>query len=106
MSCSLYLLVILITCCPNYNVFACCPNYLLFCCAATMETEAKTTGGQTQWSSSQSAFVLTFLQNIVADGTKTATGFKKAQLNECAKALNEHFKLSRTGDQIANHLKT
>lgn len=27
-------------------------------------------------------------------------------MNACAKALNEHFKLSRNGDQISNHLKT
>jgi hypothetical protein len=26
--------------------------------------------------------------------------------NACAKALNEHFKLNRTAEQISNHLKT
>jgi hypothetical protein len=31
---------------------------------------------------------------------------KKAHLNACAKALNGHFKLKRTSDQIANHMKT
>jgi hypothetical protein len=47
-----------------------------------------------------------FLDNLVADGTKTSTGFKKVHLNMCAKAFNDHFKLNRSSDQIANHLKT
>jgi hypothetical protein len=67
---------------------------------------AKIGGGQTQWTSTQSFYVLAFLANLVADGTKTSTGFKKPQLNSCAKALNDHFKLNRIGGQIANHLKT
>jgi hypothetical protein len=67
---------------------------------------AKIGGGRTQWTSTQSSYVLTFLPNLVADGTKTSTSFKKPQLNSCAKALNDHFKLNRTGGQIANHLKT
>jgi hypothetical protein len=46
------------------------------------------------------------LDNLVADGTKTSTGFKKVHLNMCAKAFNDHFKLNRSSDQIANHLKT
>ena len=50
--------------------------------------------------------MLTFLANIVANGIRTPSGFKKCHLNACAKALNEHFKVSRTGDRIANHLKT
>jgi hypothetical protein len=41
-----------------------------------------------------------FLANRVADGTKTSTGFKKVHLNLCAKALNDHFKLNRSSDQI------
>ena len=69
-------------------------------------SSAKTGGGQTQWTATQSSYMLTFLTNIVADGTKTSTGFKKPHLNACAKALNDHFKLNRTGEQIANHLKT
>lgn len=50
--------------------------------------------------------MLTFLSNIVAEGTKISTGFKKVHLNACAQALNDHFKLTRIGDQVANHLKT
>ena len=71
-----------------------------------MEPDAKIGAGQTQWTASQSAFVHIHLTNIVVDGTKTCSSFKKVHLNNCAKALNEHFKLSRTGDQIGNHLKT
>jgi hypothetical protein len=54
-------------------------------------------GGKTQWTSTQSSYMLIFLVNIVVDGTKTSTGFKKPQLNSCAKALNDHFKFIRTG---------
>jgi hypothetical protein len=36
--------------------------------------------------------------NLVLEGNKTSTGFKKVHLNGCAKALNI--------DQISNHLKT
>jgi hypothetical protein len=50
--------------------------------------------------------VLTFLINIVAEGTKTSIGFKKVHLNACAKTLNDHFKIMGTCDQVANHLKT
>ena len=56
---------------------------------------AKAGGGLCQWTPTQSTFVLTFLSNIVADGTKTSTGFKKVHLNACAKVLikiiNERF---------------
>ena len=69
-----------------------------------MEVEVKS--GQTQWLAIQSNFVHTYLANLVDDGTKTSTGFKKVHLNNCAKALNENFKLSRTADHVANHLKT
>jgi hypothetical protein len=71
-----------------------------------MEVEAKTGRGQTQWTLTQSTFMHTFLANLVADGTKTSTGFKKVHLNMYAKALNDHFKLNKSTDQIANHLKT
>ncbi|KAJ1284199.1 hypothetical protein BS78_03G186800 [Paspalum vaginatum] len=72
-----------------------------------MEVEASgVKAGQCQWTPTQSQYMLTFLANIVANGTKTSTGFKRVHLNACAKALNEHFKLSRTADHITNHLKT
>jgi hypothetical protein len=86
---------------------------ILFTCYLTklhpMDKEAngaKIGGGKTQWTSTQSSYVLTFLANLVVDGTKTYIGFRKPQLNSCAKALNDHFKLNRTSEQIANHLKT
>ena len=53
-----------------------------------------------------STFMLTSLFNVIANGTKISFGFRKVHLNACAKALNERFKLNRTGDQIANHLRT
>jgi hypothetical protein len=68
-----------------------------------MEGEVK---GGTVWTASQSIFVQTFLANLVADGSKTSSGFKRVHLNACAKALNEHFKINRTHEQISNHLKT
>ncbi|KAJ1287435.1 hypothetical protein BS78_02G009400 [Paspalum vaginatum] len=72
-----------------------------------MEVEASgVKAGQCQWTPTQSQYMLTFLANIVANGTRTSTGFKRVHLNACAKALNEHFKLSRTADHITNHLKT
>ncbi len=69
-------------------------------------SSAKTGAGQCQWTPTQSSFMLTFLANIIADGTKTSTGFKKVHLNACAKAVNDYCKVNRTGDQISNHLKT
>jgi hypothetical protein len=68
-----------------------------------MEGEVK---GGTVWTASQTTFVQAFLVNLVADGSKTSSGFKRVHLNTCAKALNEHFKINRTHEQISNHLKT
>jgi hypothetical protein len=53
-----------------------------------------------------SSFVQIFLAKLITHGTKTSTGFKKIHLNSFAKAVNEHFKINRTGDHISNHLKT
>ncbi|PUZ56995.1 hypothetical protein GQ55_5G393100 [Panicum hallii var. hallii] len=71
-----------------------------------MEVESKSAAGQTVWTASQSTFVHTFLANFIDEGLRTSTGFKKVHLNKCAEALNEKFKLNRTGDHIGNHLKT
>jgi hypothetical protein len=70
-----------------------------------MEGEGKS-GGNTQWTASQSSFVQTYLVNLVSEGKKISTSFKKVHLNLCAKALNDHFKMNMMIDQIANHLKT
>jgi hypothetical protein len=56
-----------------------------------MEGEVKS-GGNTQWTATQSSFVQNFLTKLVAKGTKTSSGFKKVHRNSCAKAINEHFK--------------
>ncbi|OEL38899.1 hypothetical protein BAE44_0000083 [Dichanthelium oligosanthes] len=61
--------------------------------------------GQCQWTATQSSFMLFFLANLVADGTKISSGFKKIHLNACAKALNDYFKVNRSRDQISNHLE-
>ncbi|KAL6639982.1 hypothetical protein ACP70R_022292 [Stipagrostis hirtigluma subsp. patula] len=53
-----------------------------------------------------SSFMLSHLANLVASGMRTSSGFKKVHLNACARALNDHFKLSRTGEQIGHHVRT
>jgi hypothetical protein len=67
-----------------------------------MEGEGKS--GATQWTTSQSSFVQTYLANLILEGNKTSTGFKNVHLNGCVKPLNDHFKINRTADQISNHL--
>ncbi|OEL18028.1 hypothetical protein BAE44_0020953 [Dichanthelium oligosanthes] len=52
-----------------------------------------------------SSFMLSHLAGIVANGNKTSSGFKKVYFNQCARAVNDKFNTSRTGDQIKNHLK-
>jgi hypothetical protein len=63
-----------------------------------MEGEGKSGGGNTQWTASELSFVQTYLANLVSEGKKTSTGFKKVHVNLCAKALNDHFKITRTAD--------
>lgn len=62
-------------------------------------------GGAVQWTTAMSSFILTFLSELVANGTKTSTGFKQVHLNACAKALNETMGTNYTGNQVANHLR-
>ncbi|KAM0883970.1 hypothetical protein ACQ4PT_031283 [Festuca glaucescens] len=69
-----------------------------------MDNQAEGSHG-IHWTSSMSTHMLLHLTDVVAGGTKTSTGFKKVHLNACARSLNEHFKLSLTGDQICNHLR-
>ena len=68
-----------------------------------MEVEGASKAVVCQWTPTQSSFMLSFLFNIVADGTRTSSGFKTVHLNSCAKALNDYFKLNRTGDQIEDN---
>jgi hypothetical protein len=58
------------------------------------------------WTSAMSAYMLSNLASLVAEGIRTSTGFKKVHLNMCAKALNDYFKMKLTGEQVKNHLRT
>jgi hypothetical protein len=58
----------------------------------------------TQWIISQSSFVQTYLTNLILEGNKISTDFKKVYLNGCAKTLNDYSKINRIVDQISNHL--
>jgi hypothetical protein len=69
-----------------------------------MENQAEGSHG-IHWTSAMSAYMLVHFTDVVATGTKTSTGFKKVHLNACARALNDHFKLALSGDQIRNHLR-
>ncbi|KAK3146746.1 hypothetical protein QOZ80_3BG0271210 [Eleusine coracana subsp. coracana] len=62
--------------------------------------------GHVVWTSAMSTFMLTHLSSLVADGIRTSAGFKKVHLNMCARALNDHFKMKITGEQVKNHLRT
>uniref|UniRef100_A0ACD5UDF2 Uncharacterized protein n=1 Tax=Avena sativa TaxID=4498 RepID=A0ACD5UDF2_AVESA len=62
-------------------------------------------GKQAVWTSAMSSFVLKFMANLVADGTRTSNGFREVHHISCAKALNEHFKLHLTAIQVSNHLR-
>ncbi|XP_035817813.1 uncharacterized protein [Zea mays] len=58
------------------------------------------------WTSAISAYMLSNLASLVAEGIRTSTGFKKVHLNMCAKALNDYFKMKLTEEQVKNHLRT
>ena len=64
------------------------------------------TGGHATWTSSWSSFMLSYLANLVVNGTKTSSTYKMVHYNACAKALQEKYGIVRSGDQIKNHLKT
>lgn len=63
-------------------------------------------GKQVAWTSTMSSFMLDHLCNVVASGIRTSSGFKKAQLQACANAMNNHLKTNLTGAQIGNHNRT
>ena len=64
-----------------------------------------TKGGVVAWTNAMSTSHLGFLADLVVNGQRTSSGFKTCHYNQCANFLNEHFKLSLTGDQVTNHLK-
>lgn len=65
------------------------------------EAEVKVT-----WTSAMSTFMLKHLADVVASSARTSSGFKMMHYNNCAKALNEHFRLRLTGGQVSNHHRT
>ena len=69
------------------------------------EASKSTTGEVVAWTNAMSTSHLGFLTNLVASGQRNSSGFKTCHYNQCAKFLNEHFKLSLTGDQVTNNLK-
>uniref|UniRef100_A0ACD5XF35 Uncharacterized protein n=1 Tax=Avena sativa TaxID=4498 RepID=A0ACD5XF35_AVESA len=73
--------------------------------AATGASGSNGKSGVVVWTNSMSTMMLGFLADLVASGARTSSGFKSVHHNQCAQALNGHFKLSLTGDQCSNHLK-
>jgi hypothetical protein len=69
------------------------------------ETQGEESGHVT-WNSVASSFMLNHLAEMVANGTRTSSGFKKVHLNMCARVLNDHFKTKYSGQNIKNHLRT
>jgi hypothetical protein len=63
-------------------------------------------GGHVVWTTSMSSYMLSHLAGLVGTGLRTSSGFKKVNLNACARALNDHFRMRLTGDQIGNHVRT
>ncbi|TVT98874.1 hypothetical protein EJB05_55791, partial [Eragrostis curvula] len=61
--------------------------------------------GGVQWPSAMSSFMLKYLAQLVANGTKTSTGFKQVHYNGCARALKESLNFHVTGIQVANHIR-
>ncbi|KAF7018370.1 hypothetical protein CFC21_031667 [Triticum aestivum] len=62
-------------------------------------------GGQLVWTNAMSTFVLQFLTNLVASGTRPSHVFKQVHLKSCAQALSEHFRVQVNAAQISNHLR-
>ena len=62
-------------------------------------------GKQAVWTTAMSSFVLKFMANLVAGGTRTCNSFKEVHHESCAKALNERFRVHVNAAQISNHLR-
>jgi hypothetical protein len=63
-------------------------------------------GGHVVWIASMSSYMLLHLVGLVGTSLRTSSGFKKVHLNACARALNDHFRMRLTEDQIGNHVRT
>ena len=62
-------------------------------------------GGVVVWTNAMSSFVLQFLANLVASGTRPSHVFKQVHLKSCARALSDHFRVQVNAAQISNHLR-
>lgn len=62
-------------------------------------------GGVVVWTNAMSSFVLQFLANLVAGGTRPSHVFKQVHLKSCAQALSEHFSVQVNAAQLSNHLR-
>jgi hypothetical protein len=87
--------------------------YVLYCALVAnffdlqnMETQGKVDNieekgdesGHVTWNTATSAFMLNYLAEMVSNGTKTSSGFKKVHLNMCARAIIDHLKSKYTGE--------
>jgi hypothetical protein len=61
--------------------------------------------GHVTWNTTASAFMLNYLAEMVSNGTKTSSGFKKVHINMCARVINDQFKSKYTGENVKNHLR-
>lgn len=68
-------------------------------------SDRNSSGKQAVWTSAMSSFVLKFMANLVAGGTRTTKGFKEVHHISCAKALNEFFRINLTAIQVSNHIR-
>jgi hypothetical protein len=50
--------------------------------------------------------MLNHLADMVANGIRTSSGFRKVHLNMCAHALNDQFKIKYSEENVKNHLRT
>jgi hypothetical protein len=69
--------------------------------------EEKVNGsGHVTWNSAASSLMLNHLFELVTNGIRTSSGFKKIHLNMCTSAINDHFKTKYTSENVKNHLWT
>ncbi|WVZ50978.1 hypothetical protein U9M48_002174 [Paspalum notatum var. saurae] len=112
---------IVIACCiiHNFVIQDGCDEFIIpetnwksqTCCNSTGATMDASEGqggtnGTATWGPMQSAFMLSYLANLVASGAKTSSGFKMSHYNACAKAINEKFNSKYKGEHVKNHLRT
>jgi hypothetical protein len=62
--------------------------------------------GHVTWNTAASAFMQNYLVEMVSNGIKTSSRFKKVHLNMCARVINDQFKSKYTRENVKNHLRT